>query len=72
LISRIESLYFIRQAKLSRLDGAKLGYLFLVDSHLPLLNPIIVSNNSNNQGFYTNAWELISGIEWENLSRRYS
>lgn len=72
LDSKIDSLFLIRHYKYSRLDDNTQGISFFIDFHLPLPVPIWASNQSSLKGFYTDATEILSGIIWENLVKRYT
>jgi predicted component of viral defense system (DUF524 family) len=69
--SKIDSLYLIRHSKYSRREDNTRGILFLIDFHLPLPAPILVSNQSDLKGFYTDATEILSGFIWDRLAKRY-
>lgn len=71
LNSIIDALYLIRRSNYSIRDDNIKGISFFIDFHLLLPVPILVSNQSDLKGFYTDATEILSGLSWEELSRKY-
>ncbi len=70
LNSKIDCLYSIRNAKYSNVDNVD-GVIFVVDYFLPLKASLRVSNQSYLKALYANASEILSAVEWEDLSKKY-